>query len=141
MYSLRKSTAFNKAIIASVAGVSTTMKTPPAYCHEQTWNSKGYQLPKFSAITPPLLEKAVNRELSNFDTNLMSLNLEIERTCRDHPTAVVNALEKISTPLDKEWGLVSHLMGVQNSEEIRVVQKKLQQKVVKANQGTPMMCI
>jgi hypothetical protein len=134
MYTLSKSSYLQKALFASAAGLST-LKMSPTYCQEQTWSAKGFKLPKFSTITPTMLERAVDKELVRFEGNLASLNREIGRTCRDHPGAAVSALEMLTMPLEKEWGLVSHLMGVQNSDDIRSVHKTLQQKVIKAHQG------
>jgi oligopeptidase A len=47
---------------------------------------------------------------------------------------VVEKLEEIQAPMSYSWGVVSHLMGVKNSDEIREVHKSMQPHVIEAYQ-------
>lgn len=47
---------------------------------------------------------------------------------------VVEELEKIQAPLGYSWGVVNHLMGVKNSDDLRNAHKSLQPSVVEAHQ-------
>ena len=52
----------------------------------------------------------------------------------DYP-GVVEKLEKIQGPLGFSWGVVNHLMGVSNSDELRSAHQKLQPSVVQTYQS------
>ena len=43
---------------------------------------------------------------------------------------VVEALERIEAPIEYAWGVVGHLMGVKNSDELRAAHGEMQPKVV-----------
>lgn len=47
---------------------------------------------------------------------------------------VVERLEKIQAPLSYSWGVVGHLMGVKNSEDLRKAHTIMQPAVIEANQ-------
>ena len=131
MFTARK--YLNKAIVASVA-VSTT-RTPSAACQDQVWSTKGLGLPNFKTITPSLLDSAVNKEIDVFKDSVSKIKTDFPKLSVQNPTKVVDELEKIAMPVTKDYGLVKHLMGVNNNEQIRDVQKVLQSKVVASMQG------
>eukprot|EP00966_Prymnesium_polylepis_P055859 1292308-Prymnesium_polylepis.1 len=45
---------------------------------------------------------------------------------------VVEALERLESPIEYAWGVVGHLMGVKNGEELRAAHGEMQPEVVKA---------
>jgi len=47
---------------------------------------------------------------------------------------VIENMEKIQAPLSYSWGVVGHLMGVKNSEELRKAHDALQPRVIEINQ-------
>ena len=51
----------------------------------------------------------------------------------DYPSVVEN-LERIQFPLAYSWGVVGHLMGVKNSEELRKAHDTIQPSVIEIYQ-------
>jgi oligopeptidase A len=49
-------------------------------------------------------------------------------------TTVVEKLEKIQAPLSYSWGVVGHLMGVKNSDELRTAHSTMQPQVIEVYQ-------
>lgn len=49
-------------------------------------------------------------------------------------SSVVEELEKVQAPLAYSWGVVGHLMGVKNSEELRVAHDTMQPAVIEVYQ-------
>ena len=49
-------------------------------------------------------------------------------------SSVVEGLEVVQAPLSYSWGVVGHLMGVKNSEELRTAHDSIQPKVIEVNQ-------
>ena len=131
MFSLKS--ILRKSLVTSVALVSTCRT--PLLCQDQIWNSKGIGLPNFQNITPSILESKVSSEIDSFKSNLAVVNSTFSASSLDRPQETVDILERSSMPLVKNWGIVKHLMGVQNSDEIRKVQSSLQGSVVGAMQG------
>jgi oligopeptidase A len=57
----------------------------------------------------------------------------IQGSAKDYHT-VVEEMERIQAPLTFSWGIVNHLMGVNNSEELRKAHQAVQPSVVHLNQ-------
>ena len=95
-------------------------------------------LPKFDVIDTPDVKPAVQAVLTNLDTDFKSLETSLEemREKGDTPKYedVVEALEKVEAPVEYAWGVVGHLMGVKNSDELRAVHSEMQPAVVKTTQ-------
>ncbi|KAJ1414611.1 peptidase M3A and M3B, thimet/oligopeptidase F, partial [Ochromonadaceae sp. CCMP2298] len=51
----------------------------------------------------------------------------------DYP-GVIEALEKVQAPLAYSWGVVGHLMGVKNSDDLRAAHDKIQPSVIEVYQ-------
>lgn len=51
-------------------------------------------------------------------------------------SSVIEKLEKIQFPLSYSWGVVEHLMGVKNSEDLRKAHETLQPSVIETQQLT-----
>ena len=126
MFKLRNS--IRKGLVASVAFASS-LRTP-LFCQDEMLN-----LPSFPKLTPKLLEIDVTTEIDVFKSNLGNINSTFGHCSVENPTDSVDILEKASLPLVMKWGVVKHLMGVQNSDDIRKVQSALQGKVISVMQG------
>ncbi|MCA8944288.1 MAG: M3 family metallopeptidase [Planctomycetes bacterium] len=84
-------------------------------------------LPRFDAIEPAHVEPAIRTAIERLDTALTKLEAEVEPTWE----GLVEPLEKITEELGRAWGIVGHLMGVKNSDELRKAHESVQGDVVK----------
>ena len=91
-------------------------------------------LPKFGSITADAVKPAVAETLEALERQFQSL----EKTLADGEAAeasyedVIEAMEKLEAPVEYAWGVVGHLMGVKNSDELRGVHGEMQGEVIKA---------
>lgn len=98
-------------------------------------------LPKFSLINPKLhVKSAIEHDLSilkngfaDFE-NRLSEHLLLHKDDDITFESVIDKLEVIQAPLSYSWGCVGHLMGVQNSPELRSAHDEMQKSVIEANQ-------
>ena len=67
-------------------------------------------------------------------TFLYSLDFEGKLTPSSGYSMVVEDLEKIQAPLSYSWGVVGHLMGVKNSDALRIAHDEVQPSVIEAMQ-------
>mmetsp|Transcript_46905 Transcript_46905/g.77620 ORF Transcript_46905/g.77620 Transcript_46905/m.77620 type:complete len:737 (+) Transcript_46905:31-2241(+) len=89
-------------------------------------------LPKFKEIDATTVKPAVIQLLSTLEQDFGQLEDRLgEATSVDY-SDVFDALEKIEAPLEYAWGVVGHLMGVKNSDELRDAHSSIQPKVVQA---------
>mmetsp|Transcript_50391 Transcript_50391/g.114382 ORF Transcript_50391/g.114382 Transcript_50391/m.114382 type:complete len:756 (-) Transcript_50391:245-2512(-) len=92
-------------------------------------------LPKFDKIEPSQVKPAVSELLSKLETDLESLekNLATKTASPDGASYsdVVEAMEVIESPIEYAWGVVSHLTGVMNGDELRAAHQELQPDVIK----------
>jgi oligopeptidase A len=86
----------------------------------------GSGLPTFADITPLHVVPAVNELINQLESELTQLESNVEPTW----TGLVEPLEKISDRLYWTWGVVSHLMGVKNSDELRKAYETVQPLVI-----------
>ncbi|MEO0969561.1 MAG: M3 family peptidase, partial [Cyanobacteria bacterium J06639_18] len=92
---------------------------------------KGSGLPPFTEIKPEQVEPAFNILLKDLDTQLTSLETNIlEANIQPTWEVLVEPLEEITEGLTWSWGVVSHLMGVQNSPELRQAYEAVQPHVI-----------
>ena len=87
---------------------------------------KGNGLPAFAEISPEQVVPAFKQLLTELDTELTTLEAKIEPTW----SGLVNKLEHLTERLNWSWGIVSHLMGVKNSPELREAYETVQPEVV-----------
>lgn len=102
-------------------------------------------LPNYADITPEHVEPAVTSELEKMKKEFSNLEQILDNPQKGEPwqsrrieydyAMVVEALEKIGFPLSHSWGIVNHLMGVKNSDELRAAHEKLQKPVIEAFQS------
>ncbi len=83
-------------------------------------------LPRFDLIHPEHVVPAVRQLLPELETALQHLEAEIQPTWE----GLVQPLEGLEDRLGRTWGIVGHLMGVQNSEALRQAQQQVQGDVV-----------
>jgi oligopeptidase A len=87
---------------------------------------KGSGLPPFPDIQPEQIVPVFTALLAELEEKLTILEANIQPTW----SSLVEPLEKLTEPLNWSWGLVSHLMGVKNSPELRTAYETVQPQVV-----------
>ncbi|MDM9380431.1 M3 family metallopeptidase [Chlorogloeopsis sp. ULAP01] len=87
---------------------------------------QGSGLPAFADIKPEQVVPAFNQLLTELDQELTKLESKVQPTWND----LVEPLEKITERLSWSWGVVSHLMGVKNSPELREAYETVQPQVI-----------
>jgi oligopeptidase A len=87
---------------------------------------RGSGLPPFGEIKPEHVVPAMTELLERLDKELVALEANLQPSW----TSLVEPLEKLTEPLYWTWGIVSHLMGVQNSPELREAYETIQPSVV-----------
>lgn len=83
-------------------------------------------LPPFSEVKPEHVEPALNQLLDELNEELTQLEADVKPTWND----LVEPLERLTERLTWSWGIVSHLMGVKNSPELRQAYETSQPKIV-----------
>jgi oligopeptidase A len=86
----------------------------------------GQGLPPFDQIQPEHVVPALTQLLSDLETSLTQL----EKTLQPTWDGLVEPLQAIEEHLRWSWGIVGHLMGVQNSPELREAYETIQPTVV-----------
>lgn len=67
--------------------------------------------PCFRSIEASHVKPSVDLLLSNLDTDLTALEQTLESNSNAQYSDVIEAVEKISAPLDYAWGTIRHLNG------------------------------
>ena len=83
-------------------------------------------LPRFDDIRPEAVEPAVRLLLEELGAELESLEASMPRGYEQ----IIGPLEAINDRLAFSWGIVGHLMGVQNSDALRDAHDAVQSDVV-----------
>ena len=86
-------------------------------------------------MSPSVLEQSVNKKLETLETDTSELSKAFSENDNMSGSQAVDVLEKIAMPLHKDWGIVKHLMGVKNNDDLRTVHNSLQNKVVESFQS------
>ena len=84
-------------------------------------------LPRFSAIEAHHVEPGMRRLLDELRSDLNTLEAGAESTWE----GVVAPLEVLGDRLARAWGVVGHLMGVRNSDDLRSAFEAVQPEVVR----------
>jgi len=84
-------------------------------------------LPAFDRVRAEHVEPAMRWLLADLEGRLTALETGAEPAW----DALVEPLERLSDDLDRVWGVVSHLLGVRNSDELRAAQELMQPDVVR----------
>ena len=83
-------------------------------------------LPPFTEIKPEHVAPALNQLLKELNEELTQLEADLKPTW----SGLVEPLERLTERLTWSWGIVSHLMGVKNSPELRQAYETSQPKIV-----------
>ncbi|BAY17162.1 oligopeptidase A [Anabaenopsis circularis NIES-21] len=87
---------------------------------------KGTGLPPFTKIQPEQVIPAFTQLLKELDEQLTIIETNVQPTWN----GLVEPLEKLTERLNWTWGIVSHLMGVKNSPQLREAYETVQPEVV-----------
>jgi oligopeptidase A len=83
-------------------------------------------LPRFDLIEPAHVEPGIRALLAELSVRLDQLDAELQPSW----SGLIEPLEAMSERLGYAWGLVGHLMGVQNSDALRDAHAAVQPEVV-----------
>ena len=86
----------------------------------------GQGLPPFPEITPAQVVPAITELLAEANAALTQLEANIIPTW----AGLVEPLDQLTERIEWSWGIVGHLMGVQNSPELRTAYEEMQPKLV-----------
>lgn len=82
--------------------------------------------PRFDRIGPEHIVSGIRALLSELEGEFRALEEGLEASWE----GLIEPLERIGDRLAYSWGIVGHLMGVQNSDELRAAQEEMQPGVV-----------
>ena len=88
-------------------------------------------LPKFDAISATDVKPGITGALEALEAQFASLEASLATTDSPKYSDVVEAMEAIEAPVEYSWGVVGHLMGVKNSDELRAAHGECQPDVIK----------
>eukprot|EP00630_Chrysocystis_fragilis_P002382 CAMPEP_0197390318 /NCGR_PEP_ID=MMETSP1165-20131217/2321_1 /TAXON_ID=284809 /ORGANISM="Chrysocystis fragilis, Strain CCMP3189" /LENGTH=706 /DNA_ID=CAMNT_0042915793 /DNA_START=17 /DNA_END=2137 /DNA_ORIENTATION=- len=88
-------------------------------------------LPKFTRIESSQVVPGVTALLDRFEADVAQLESRLSSSEKSYESTV-EAAEKASAPVSYAWGVVGHLNGVKNSEELREAYAAMQPRVVEA---------
>ena len=93
------------------------------------------RLPLFTDISPADVNPAVEFHLNKLHENFDQFEKKINEI-KDKPnyTTLIEEYERLQFPLSFTWGIVSHLMSVKNSDDLRKAHESLQPKIVQTYQ-------
>ena len=83
-------------------------------------------LPRFDEIRADQVESSIRALLGELASDLETVERQLVPTWE----GLVEPIERIVDPLAYSWGIVRHLMGVANSEELRLAHDAVQAEVV-----------
>lgn len=83
-------------------------------------------LPRFDRIRPEHVVPAMQQLLPDLEAELQQLEAQLQPTWQ----GLVEPLERLTDRLSVTWGVVGHLMGVQNSDALRQAYQTVQPDVV-----------
>ncbi len=86
----------------------------------------GQGLPPFPEITPAQVVPAITELLAEANAGLTQLEANIIPTW----AGLVEPLDRLTERIEWSWGIVGHLMGVQNSPELRAAYEEMQPQLV-----------
>ena len=87
----------------------------------------GKDLPPFHEIQITDIKPAIQELLEEARADLKKLESTQEITWQ----SLIEPLNKLQTKLNWSWGIISHLMGVQNTPELRQVHEELQPEIIR----------
>ena len=125
-----------RTAVAGLRGGSVRMSAAASQTRSALLEQTG--LPKFDEIETPSVKPAVLDVLANLETDFASLESKLDAMREKGTTPlyadVMEELEKVEAPIEYAWGVVSHLMGVKNSDGLRDAHSEMQPAVVQTTQ-------
>lgn len=91
---------------------------------------RGAGLPPFGEITPEMVVPTIQELIPQLEAELNQLESQLEANATPTWETLAEPLEKITERLYWSWGIVSHLMGVKNSPELRTAYETVQPLVI-----------
>ena len=88
-------------------------------------------LPRFDAIDASHVKPGVSETLAQLEEQFATLEQTLAENESPCYSDVVEAMERIEDPVEYAWGVVGHLMGVKNSDELRAAHGEMQGEVIK----------
>ena len=125
-------TMLRTAVAAGLRGGSVRMSATATQTRSALLEQTG--LPKFDEIETPSVKPAVQDVLANLETDFASLESKLDAMEAPTYADVMEELEKVEAPIEYTWGVVGHLMGVKNSDELREAHSEMQPAVVQTTQ-------
>ncbi|MCA1840510.1 MAG: M3 family metallopeptidase [Actinomycetota bacterium] len=86
-------------------------------------------IPLYSMVQPSQIGPAIDELIERLDVGLTALEQGVKPTYAN----TVLDVQELTEPLEYAWLIVSHLMAVNNSDELRAAYEEAQPKVVAAN--------
>lgn len=138
---------YNNSIVKHNSVCCTTDAAPHASASSEISNPFLLQssLPKFSRLQSTDVKSAVEYCLQKQKKELSELEETFENPVKGSAwrrrripydyEMVIEDLEKVQAPLSYTWGVVGHLMGVKNTDDLREAHDAMQPAVVEANQA------
>ena len=121
-----------RTAVAGLRGGSVRMSAAATQTRSALLEQTG--LPKFDEIETPSVKPAVQDVLANLETDFASLESKLDAMEAPTYADVMEELEKVEAPIEYAWGVVGHLMGVKNSDELREAHSEMQPAVVQTTQ-------
>jgi len=121
-----RSESRTKSTVINMSATEASIKTNPLLSKSK--------LPLFTEIKASDVQPAIEFNLNELSKNFESFESMVEKASPPSYPQVIEDLEKLQFPLARSWGVVSHLMSVQNSEPLRKSHDELQPKIVKTFQ-------
>lgn len=141
MYSKRFSTPrFATLLISSsLVCVGSNRKHTLHYSQARQFNSlnpllQHESLPKFTAISSSDVEPALNDCLAAAHSDFTDMEASFRVGKPASYDSTIEALETIQYPISYSWGVVNHLMGVKNSDDLRKAHETIQPNIIAFSQ-------
>ena len=90
-------------------------------------------LPLFNKIDASHVKLAMSETLASMETEFANLEEKLATMKTPKYADIIEAMEMIEDPVEYAWGIVGHLMGVKNSDELRKVHGEMQGDVIKVS--------
>ena len=89
-------------------------------------------LPRFEEIDATHVKPGITTALAQLEAQFAELEQSLAANEQPTYADVVEAMEVIEAPVEYSWGVVGHLMGVKNSDELRAAHGEMQPNVIQA---------
>ena len=87
-------------------------------------------LPRFDVLDATHVRPGVEQTLSTLEKEFSELEEKLQANSAPGYDDVIVEMEKLEAPVEYVWGVVGHLMGVKNSDELRDAHGEMQPAVI-----------